>query len=155
MVSAVQTFYGIRDINNLMYIWRELKYRTYNIPISRSAFHSIRIISLPPFGNFKHKCMTMFLRRCMIYILRSAANFFLALSPTYFKVSLTWWTIQRWYSVLGNTTLIDSLIIESPSAQRIRISFTHLFFNSIHLANTYCFHSVQLVYLVLLFFHLH
>lgn len=61
---------------------------------------------------------------------QSAENAFLSLSGTYFRVFLTWWTMQRWYSVFGNAAAIASLIPLRPSAQMIRISFTPRFFSS-------------------------
>lgn len=41
-------------------------------------------------------------------VFRSMAKAFLSLSGTYFKVSLTWWTMQRWYSVFCCCKWLDS-----------------------------------------------
>ena len=70
-------------------------------------------------------------------VFRSVAKAFRSLSGTYFKVFLTWCTIQRWYSVLGKAAAIASLIPVRPSAQMINTSFTPRFFSSFRTESQY------------------
>ena len=81
-------------------------------------------------------------------LFRSVAKAFLSLSGTYFSVFLTWCTMQRWYSVLGKAALIASLIPVRPSAQRIRISFTPLFFSSFSTVSQYLLLSFSPTWMV-------
>lgn len=77
---------------------------------------------------------------------------FLSLFGTYFRVFLTWWTMQRWYSVFGNVVGIASFIPVRPSVQIISMSFTPRFFNSFNTDSQYFEISLSPTLIVSTFF---